>query len=93
MPCKFKYKAQFLDSPTAHSQKNYALIKHETPETLMGFIKVWTLYTCERKISFAGPATFQEIQTFINQVLNLATFFGASLNAEEVYETMFVLCW
>ncbi|KAF7920502.1 hypothetical protein EAE99_008115 [Botrytis elliptica] len=90
---KILYIEELLGSDLAKSQKNFSSIKHETPETVMEFMKVWIIWHQERKMSFSGPGDMKNIETFIDRVLALAKYFGATVNEIEDPKTMRILCW
>ncbi|KAI9648339.1 hypothetical protein NHQ30_002972 [Ciborinia camelliae] len=91
---KILYIDEFLESAVEESQKTYASVKNMPPAMFMEYMKAWIYYNVERRVSFVGPGTVEQIQAFINRILSLATFFGVSSNAtEEAYKTMFTICW
>ncbi|KAF7886824.1 uncharacterized protein EAF02_003471 [Botrytis sinoallii] len=90
---KILYIEELLGSDLAKSQNNFSSIKHETPETVMEFMKVWIIWHQERKMSFSRPGDMKNIETFIDRVLALAKYFGAAVNEIEDPKTMRILCW
>ncbi|TGO44909.1 hypothetical protein BCON_0445g00030 [Botryotinia convoluta] len=69
---KIVYIEELLGSDLAKSQKNFASIRHETPETVMEFMEIWIIWYQERKMSFSGPDDMEKIETFINRLQHAA---------------------